>query len=263
MSATELAPDNHVSNLAYFYWGSTTSAMSSTMVGFKNGITISGEKYHLPSMKEWVGVVGNTSWGEDPYIGYGNGIFLDRAEDVAWGVTNSSGTYSYEVNQAFYSDYDYSNTASRIGYGLRFRERVNSTTVNGKFTCAYRYEYVDYADEVGNAATYIKVKYIGANQNVSIDDINSEAWWNSITPDFERIFPATGHMRTTAGNYPKGTFSTASGGTNQNERGYYWSCDKKDATNAYSMKPHETGTYGWAQDVPTYSFTVRLFKDAE
>ena len=261
MSATEMAPDNHVSNLAYFYWGTNTSTMSTNISNFNKGITISGNKYHLPSKKEWVGVIGNSTWGESSYIGYGRGTCSDQEENCAWGVKNSNGTYSYDVDRSFYNDYDYSNTTARIGYGLRFRERINGATVNGLYTCAYRYEYVDNATEVGNATTYVKVKYIGANQNVSIATISNEAWWNSITPDCARTFPATGHKGTTAQDWPKGTFSKETDGTKQNERGYYWSCDKKDGSDIYSMKAHETGTYGWASDVPSYTFTVRLFKD--
>lgn len=264
MSKTEMAPNNHVSNIAYFYWGTNTSTMSPELTTFKNGITINDVKYHLPSKKEWVGLVGNTTYGDYPNnIGYGNGSYSDRVEEVAWGVTNNSGTYSYDVDRSFYNDYDYTTTPSKIGYGLRFRERVNSTTVNGRYTCAYRYEYVDNDDDVGNAATYLKVKYIGANQIITIETIKTEEWWNSITPDFELTFPATGHKNITTQYWPAGSFSKATGGTSQNERGYYWSCDKADGTNAYSMKPHDYGIFGWATDVPGYTFTVRLFKDAE
>jgi len=250
MSATEMAPNHQVSKTAYFRWGTSTSTMTSTMQSFKNGITISGQKYHLPSTKELSSILAGTN------VSYGNGSYLNQEEAIAWGVTNTNGSYTYEVDRTFYSDYEFP-ASTKIGYALRLRE----STGNGIYTCAYRYQYNSTDSETGNGSTRIKIIYIGEDPSVTLETINKEAWWNGRNADVEIVFPNTGHKSRGSSDLPAGSF-TSSGGYQQTEA-YAWSTDVYSSTYIRCAKIYQWGPNALASDYPDYLFTVRLFKDKE
>ena len=280
-SATSFATDNTPEKSMYFSWKSSTAASggvgtvawTSAKTDIQNmikGTAVPG--YHLPSKAEWCSVVApyyaqttsntDTSMGGDTgiRITYKVGQHTGLSETVAWGVTNSSGTYTYEVNQVFYNDYNCPNDAAHetIGYGLRFKDDAST---NGEYTCAYRYEYKASDAAVGgtnHASLTIKVIYVGADPSVTIATISDESWWAS--PDYTLVLPACGYSNYTNGsNQNPGYYSSATAPAN----GYYWSATARDASYVHSMLFYPSSVYGnhWSQ--PGYGFSVRLFADKD
>ena len=269
-TATTMATDNNPNNSAYFYWGANISTPSTNMGNFINGMALVG--YHLPSKAEWCSIVAPYSTGaNDTSMGgsdaqritYKNGLHTNLSETVAWGVTNNNGVYSFDVNQVFYNDYNCPNDVAHtyIGYGLRFKELSGGNYVNGQYTCAYRYEYKAADTSVGGGASLtINVIYVGANPNITISTISDESWW--LYPEFTIILPACGNSGNNSGDYPAGSYSSASiSGKNV---GAYWSATVKngDASNIHYMYFSSTYVYGNSWHIPARASSIRLFKDA-
>ena len=264
-TATAMATDNNPTNSAYFYWGSNTSTPATNMSKFIKGTALTG--YHLPSKAEWCSIVApyyagsnDSSMGgsDNQRITYKRGSSSNLSETVAWGVTNNNGTYSYDVNQVFYNDYNCPNDPAHtyIGYGLRFKEKSGSNYVNGQYTCAYRYEYkTSDSNAGGQKSLTIQVKYVGANAGITISTISNESWWTS--PDFTVVIPACGHKGNNSSDYAAGSYSSAS----DTAHGCYWSATARDASYVHDMGFSTSAVYGnsWAQ--PGYGFSVRLFAD--
>jgi len=262
---TAMATDNNPTNSAYFYWGSNTSTPASNMSKFIKGTALTG--YHLPSKAEWCSIVApyyagsnDSSMGgsDNQRITYKRGSSSNLSETVAWGVTNNNGTYSYDVNQVFYNDYNCPNDAAHtcIGYGLRFKEKSGSNYVNGQYTCAYRYEYkTSDSDAGGQKSLTVQVKYVGANAGITISTISNESWWTS--PDFTVVIPACGHKGNNSSDYAAGSYSSAS----EPASGYYWSATARDASYVHDMAFHPSVVAGNNWNHPGHGFSVRLFKD--
>ena len=276
-TATTMATDNLKSHSMYFCWNestatnggvgtvSWTSAKANIQAMIK-GTAVPG--YHLPSKAEWCSVVApNIAGSDDTSMGgstgqritYKRGSSSNLSETVAWGVTNSNGTYTYDVNQVFYNDYNCPNDAAHtyIGYGLRFKELNGGNYVNGQYTCAYRYEYKSADVSVGGGASLtIQVKYVGANADITISTISNESWWN--LPDFSVVFPACGYSP-----YPNGSDQNAGWGpANSPETGFYRSATVKDASYVFYMNFHNVSVSSNNSGLPGHGFSVRLFKDA-
>ena len=194
-------------------------------------------------------------------IKYMNGQHTNLSETVAWGVTNNNGTYSYDVNQVFYNDYNCPNDAAHtyIGYGLRFKELSGGNYVNGQYTCAYRYEYKSADASVGGGASLtIQVKYVGTDTSITISTISDESWWTS--PDYTLVLPACGYSKpVNACNQAPGYYSSATGQSG----GYYWSATARDASLVFSMRFYSSHVHGNNSHLPGHGFPVRLFKDVE
>ena len=274
-TATQMAADNLKSHSGYFCWN--TSTANSGGVGTPSdwahgakaniqamimGTAVAG--YHLPSKAEWCSVVApyygssndsDMSGSDGERIKYKNGQHTGLTERVAWGVTNNNGTYTYDVDQVFYNDYNCPNDAADtyIGYGLRFKPTASTY---GQYTCAYRYEYKSADASVdGGASLTIQVKYVGTNTSITISTISNESWWTS--PDFTVVLPACGYSPFSNGSDQAAGWSA----TNQ-DYGYYWSATARDASYVRTMTfrtSYVLGNY-WGQ--PGYGFSVRLFKDA-
>ena len=272
-STTEFAADNNASSSMYFSWNNSTASSGGVgtvawtsakadIQNFINGTAVHG--YHLPSKAEWCSVVApyyastyDTSMGgaDGKRITYNNGQNLGLTETVAWGVTNASGTYTYEVSQVFYNDYNCPSAAT-IGYGLRFKDDAST---NGEYTCAYRYEYKASDASVGGGASLtISVIYVGADPSVTISTISAEGWWAS--PDYTLVLPACGYSPYTNGsNQAPGYYSSASGPA----YGYYWSATPRDESSVWYMYFYPSSVYGNYWYRPGSGFSVRLFADKE
>ena len=275
-SATAFAADNYASSSMYFSWNSSAASSGGVGGGPKadiqamiNGTAVAG--YHLPSKAEWCSIIApyyaQTTSNTDTSMG-GNtgervtfkvGQHTNMSETLAWGVTNDNGSYSYEVNQVFYNDYNCPNDAAHtyIGYGLRFKELDGGNYVNGDYTCGYRYEYKTADASVGGGASLtVMVKYVGGDQGVTISTVSDENWWAS--PDFTLVLPACGYSPyTNACNQNPGYYSSAS----TSAVGYYWSATARDASFVHYMyffPSYVVGNY-WLR--PGYGFSVRLFAD--
>lgn len=275
-SATAFAADNNASSSAYFCWNNSsassggvgTVAWTSAKANIQNfikGTAVSG--YHLPSKAEWCSVVApyyagsnDSSMGgaDGKRIVYKVGQNLNLTEQVAWGVTNNNGTYSYEVEGTFYNDYNCPNDAvhATIGYGLRFKPTAST---NGEYTCAYRYEYKDADASVGGGASLtVKVVYVGADQSVTIATISDEAWWTN--PDYTLVLPACGYSPyTSPADHNPGYYSSATSPA----YGYFWSATPRDASLVWAMHFHPSLVNGNNWGYPGYGFSVRLFADKE
>ena len=226
------------------------------------GTAVAG--YHLPSKAEWCSVVApyygssydsDMGGGDGERIKYKNGQHTGLTERVAWGVTNNNGTYTYDVDQVFYNDYNCPNDAAHtyIGYGLRFKPTASTY---GQYTCAYRYEYKSADASVGGGASLtIQVKYVGTNTSITISTISNESWWTS--PDFTVVLPACGYSPYTNGSDQAAGWASASGPA----YGCYWSATARDASYVHSMHFRTSDVYGnhWSQ--PGHGFSVRLFAD--
>ena len=270
-TATSMATDNLKSHSGYFCWNN--SAASSGGVGTPSdwskakaniqamikGTAVAG--YHLPSKAEWCSVVapyyagsydGSMGGSDGQRISYNQGQHTGLSETVAWGVTNSSGTYTYEVNQVFYNDYNCPSSAT-IGYGLRFKDDAST---NGEYTCAYSYEYKSADASVGGGASLtIKVTYVGADAGVTISTISDESWWAS--PDFTVVLPACGYSSYSNGIDQAAGWSSAF----YPAYGYYWSATARDASYVHNMSFYPSYVNGNEWNPPGYGFSVRLFKD--
>lgn len=263
-SASVMATDNHVYNSAYFYWGSNNTTPSAKMRNFINGTALQG--YHLPSIEEWCSII--APYGDR--IDWEGGIHTDMSETVAWGVTNNNtnstwsvDNYTYKVNRVFYNDYNCPDdgTHDTTGYGLRFREKDGSSYLNGIYTCGYRYEYKQNDSSVGAASLTVKVKYVGADQGVTIYTISNDSWWE--TPDFTVVIPACGHKGYTSADYEAGQ-STYNSVTSSKLAGVYWSATKvQDSDNTHQMHFATSGVAGDNSTQPSRSESVRLFRDAD
>ncbi len=272
-TATSMATDNLKSHSGYFCWN--TSKASSGGVGTPSdwskakaniqamikGTAVAG--YHLPSKAEWCSVVApyygssndsDMSGGDGVRITYKNGQHTGLTERVAWGVTNNNGTYTYDVDQVFYNDYNCPNDAAHtyIGYGLRFKPTASTY---GQYTCAYRYEYKSADASVGGGASLtIQVKYVGTNTSITISTISNESWWTS--PDFTVVLPACGNSPNSNGSDQAAGWSSAS----NTATGYYWSATARDASYVRLMS-FGTNVAGNNMHLPGHGFSVRLFKD--
>lgn len=263
--ASHMATADVPSQTAYFTWN-----VPATLNAFKNGTAVSG--YHLPTKRELGSIFPpyrsynstNTSVDTDildpegPRIATGIGKKLNMGEIVAWGVTNNNGSYSFDVNQTFYNDYNSPDDADHIYtyYGLRFREKDGSIYKNGRYTCAYRYQYYSDATNTANNYLTVKVKYVGFNQSIDIDVISDEGWWSSW--DFMKSFAVTGSGPTdgqyhAAGSYPN---------TTAQERIYFQSCTPISSGYWCTILGPSLFMVGEAATT-SYSFPVRLFKDAD
>ncbi len=278
-TATTMATDNLKSHSGYFSWNYYSEGTNGASLGPKpniqamiNGTALKG--YHLPSKAEWCSVIAPDVTGtKDPSMGgssgqritYKNGLHTNLSETVAWGVKNnntsstySDNNYSYAVNQVFYNDYYCPNDATHtyIGYGLRFKEKSGSNYVNGKYTCAYRYEYKTSDASVGGGASLtIKVTYVGANAGITISTVSSESWWS--TSNFTVLLPACGFsICNNACDQPAGW----AGGADPTA-GTYWSATVRDATWISYMAFASSLVDGNRFNYSGYGFSIRLFKD--
>ena len=273
-TATTMATANTKAQSGYFCWN--TSKASSGGVGTPSdwskakaniqamikGTAVAG--YHLPSKAEWCSVVApyygssydsDMGGGDGERIKYKNGQHTGLTERVAWGVTNNNGTYTYDVDQVFYNDYNCPNDAAHtyIGYGLRFKPTASTY---GQYTCAYRYEYKSADASVGGGASLtIQVKYVGTNTSITISTISNESWWTS--PDFTVVLPACGYSPYSNGSDQAAGWSSAS----YTAHGYYWSATARDASYVRNMNFRTSDVRGNSWNPPGGGFSVRLFAD--
>ena len=274
-SPTAFAADNNASSSMLFSWNATeTNANAGPKEDIQamiNGTAVTG--FHLPSVYEWMSILApyyatgsagamiDVDGSDGQRIYYRNGQHLNMGETVAWGVTNNNGTYSYEVNRKFYNDYNCPDDAAHtyIGYGLRFKDKINDNYVNGIYTCGYRYEYKAADTSVGGGSSLtVMVKYVGSNQNVTLSTISDESWWSS--PDFTLVLPACGFLPSTnAGNQNPGYYSSLT--DYQKSFGYYWSATQRDGSYVFNVTfcSEYVNCDNWHN--PGRSFSVRLFKD--
>lgn len=276
-SDTEFAADNNVMSSAYFCWNNSSAtsdgvgpvawtSAKENIQNFIKGTAVPG--YHLPSKAEWCSVIAPNYAGTDDTAMSGNtderitykvGQHTGLTEEVAWGVTNNNGAYSYEVEGPFYNDYNCPDEEehARIGYGLRFKPTAST---NGEYTCAYRYEFKTTDASVGGMeiSLTVKVVYVGADQSVSIETISNEAWWTN--PDYTLVLPACG--RTSYNNpadHNPGYYDSAGG----RPSGCYWSATPRDASSVWGMHFNSSYVSGNYSAYPGYGYPVRLFADKE
>lgn len=276
-TATTMAEDDDVENSAYFYWGTNASTPTENIKRFINGTALSG--YHLPSKLEWCSIIPPQSGADlDPDIGGASGTRLEfrqailnynLSERIAWGVTNNNtsstwsvNNYSYEVDRVFYNDYNCPNDPQHyyIGYALRFKDKIGDNYVNGRYTCAFRYEYIPDDSSVGSAALLIKIKYVGANAGITVLTLNDEeeyGFWHS--PDYTLKIPACRLVGLDSQDHPAGSYSTD---LPYPGIAYYWTASP-DGTNCFHMCFNSNRLYGNRSFQYGFSISVRLFKDAE
>lgn len=146
-------------------------------------ITINGEKYHLPTSAEWLGVFGE--W-ESVYYDK-NAVLTNRPELVE----------VRGVKRAYTSDYKNVKTPGRaITYALRFKDTEN------KMLTAYKYTRIGNFDRaaVFTPAEYpyieVRARHLGAGTSYQLDDIAQESFWSTDTHrDVVRKFPTTGYNK--------------------------------------------------------------------
>jgi hypothetical protein len=128
--------------------------------------TIDGVTYHLPSYKEWSGIV--------PVNGYVRFIDDNPRNNVGENVTVAGTSFSG------WSDFRYV-SADKVTYALRFK--------GSGIVSAWRYQYVS-----DGMNTHMKITSRNVyGQTVIIDEIAQESYWSSNTNnDYVRYFPASG-----------------------------------------------------------------------
>lgn len=274
-TATSMATDNLISHSMYFCWNTSNNTNTTPKANIQkmiNGTAVTG--YHLPSKAEWCSIIppyyadSNNGGSDGIRIVYKRGMSTNLSETVGWGVVNNNtsstyttASYSFDVLQTFYNDYNCPNDDihTYIGYALRFKELSGGNYVNGQYTCAYRYEYKPSSDVVGGtnkASLIIKVIYVGANPNITITTISDESWWTS--PEYTVVLPAGGYSPGTNNTDQPASFYSS---TTSPQSGFYWT-----ATTANSPSIHRIGFStpnidGNGSAPGGYGFYIRLFKD--
>ena len=277
-TATTFATANNRDQSMYFSWnnyaGNNSYGRKANIQAMVQGTAISG--YHLPSVLEWMSVVppyyvtSSTGSQTEVYgpdgnngtdgsrISSNNGTHLNMRERVCWGVSNSNGTYTYDVNEMFYNDYNSPNSPIKA-YAIRFKQKINGDIKNAQYTCANRYEYKSSDSSIGGGPSFtIMMNYIGANQEIDINTISDELWWES--PDYTIVLPACGcspaenHVDRNAGWWSN---------ANSKEYCYYWSATASNKDSQSSFNILISGNYCIGNNMGStgYGFNIRLFKD--
>ena len=271
-TATAMAADNLKSHSMYFSWSSSsTLTPKADIQAMINGTAVPG--YHLPSKAEMCSVIAPFfGAAKDPSMGgdnnvrmtYGGGQHLNMKERLAWGMVNANTSstwtdenYTYIVDKDFYNDYNCPSGIGSVGYALRFKDMDGSDYVNGLYTCAYRYEYKATDTTIGSVPSLtVKVIYVGPDSSITISTISNESWWSA--PEYTVVFPGFGY--------------TAADGANKNpgytpvydtSYGCYWLASKYNASWASYMNFNASYVHGNNANLPTYGFSIRLFKDGD
>lgn len=272
-----MAADNTPQTSAYFRWQTAYDK-------FASRVTVAGYSgyYHLPSCKEWMSIIPPhyTANGDGNVAAFfpnisgspGDRLFFENhtephtglTEEIAWGAYWNGSSYSYDVDAVFYADYYCPQGLGTIGYGLRFKP---SSSANGRYTCAYRYEYKASDVAVSNRPSLtISVKYVGANQAININTLNDESstgFWK--TSDFSILLPVIGHMGSGNRDWQSGSFNVST--INYPESAWYWASTLKESGSggrAFCIAiTTNMGLRGNTYNNVGDCFTVRLFKDAE
>ena len=268
-----MATDNTVQTSAYFIWNTANSMFSGRVsVAHYSGY------YHLPSCKEWMSVIApwytinkdgnnNDVSASFPNI---NGYAGDRisfgthtaahtglSEEIAWGAHWNGSSYSYDVDGIFYGDYYSPTTNPTVCYSLRLKP---TATTNGRYTCAYRYEYKSSDSDTGGAPSLtVKVKYVGFDQSIDIDKVCDESWWTSV--DFTLVFPGGGREEDGNIDRPSGYYSSS---IDLPQYGYYYSSTVRisEISSFYFSYCHANAAGNNWNNIK-FAQSVRLFKDAE
>jgi len=131
-------------------------------------ITISGQRYHLPSFEEWSSIAPSTAW-----VYYGvNNSYDNRSETVT--VAGNI----YTMTSDFRND-----SANKTTYALRYK--------GTHLISAWKYEYFGY----GTNNCHLKITSRSVyGQTITVDQIADASFWNTNTEnDIVRYFPASGN----------------------------------------------------------------------
>lgn len=205
----------------YGYYFSYSDAVSK----FKDGVTIEGVTYHLPSKEEWMAIVPTYSGGFYPQFS-SSFSKMDQTEKVKIG------------NQEIDCKQDLKCSDGKVCYALRFK--------GTDYESAWKYEWTTDGGKNGLKITSVG---IGKNSGKTIDDIMKPDFWTTIKSAVEgRFLPAAGDR--------SGSGSSAS--NNEGSGGRYWSSSAKGSSNAWYLR-FNSSYAPVSDDSQSYGFSVRLF----
>ena len=282
-----VAPVNIGANETVFAvnnWSTTCCYMSwyeARFLGFdlyslkKDGLTVDGKSYHIPSRYEWSSILPP----EAGILDFRNELTVNDKSDanvkfcVESSHTNQSSdadyTHHVTAESGWTSDYKSMGDATADGhpgtaYALRFK--------NSDYCCAYRYDLIKTTSSnmwlTGNASgktsLVIRVIYLGQSTSESIETIAAKGddYWNSNT-DFTVSLPVCGS------NYAACNPGQIAYGTYQ-DNGYYISATVYSGYTHYSAiinvpwstsHNNDYATYACYTGLGDYGINVRMFRD--
>ncbi|MGI6815480.1 hypothetical protein ACFX5L_11245 [Bacteroides sp. KG123] len=177
--------DSHDNTQSGYYSFQSNSGMIDFNTAVFSDGTLLKDKYHLPTIEEWTGIVGysSTGWYDTPQL------VQTHLEPVAFGNTRKTYTTEFQT------------PGNGIAYALRFKPAtVQSQTGyppagDSNVLCAYRYERVGDMQVEDNPTDRLTVSvvYLGPNSTETITSISNESWWQARSSEtISRVFPACG-----------------------------------------------------------------------
>ncbi len=188
-------------------------------------ITITNQKYHLPTQNEWRGI-----------IPVANTLFFQTT-----GTTNNQSEYVVSDGVARTETADYLSLGNNIGYAIRHK---SSYEKNVRLT-AYRYEHKDNPN--GGKILKMTCRYLGSGSSTTINDIADESYWAQNTGN-DKVF-----------EFPLAGFSTYGVGS----EGAYWSSSiiSNTSVNVWNFSITANGLRLNSTLNKERKCAVRLFKD--
>lgn len=217
----------------------------------KNGLTVDGIHYHLPSNAEWLSIVppsGNLAFTTEQIK---TGVSDSGVKfEVTTSKSSNTSDADYTFGQSLSSTSDYYSNGSGTVYALRFK--------GTNYCCAYRYDYLSNSSAAnialtGNRGGYsllIRVIYIG-NANKTQAELMALDWDH---PEFKITLPCSGYQGV---GTPAGT---GWGGSMSGGYGYYWSATTSTSGH-YGLYIYNGGAYSSNNWSNANSYSVRLFRD--
>lgn len=194
-----------------------------------NNITIAG--YHLPSRKEWAGIVpeiANSGVTAKVLFPSNSGIYNNYSENVQ------------VQGETFNTNNSYDNNGDNVSYGLRY---MGPAIMH--YRSAWKYEY--FPDATG-ARTYMKITCRNVSPALSLSNISNAAFWSSNNQyDVIRYFPASGYKDSNGTLYSKGNSS------------YFCSSDRDLYNDSYTMTFTNSRAYTMYFNNDSNLISARLF----
>ncbi len=267
------APNNRPYNSSY-YNAATATNFFSTFSAYEISSTGKGfNTWHLPNVDELIGILPPyyTTSGEGGApidVDGADGTramfqtsisnYTGRGERMAWGKKSTG----YLVSQKFYNEYYSAGGASnRLCYAIRYKDSDGGMGKGyGIYTTAFRYEFrADYPSS-GYAALIIRWRWLGADSEIKITDINKESYWSIW--DGEVVLPIAGYYTNNIA-FKEASSANWNAASQKNEYGYWWSSTTHNATMRHMGLACTSHINGSSYTYSTYALSVRLFADAE
>ena len=201
--------------------GSGFFTFDEAVAQFKEGITIDGTKYHLPSKQEWLSIV--PEYARQDYVNFDLDVTFDNVSETV--VINGATVTSTN---------DYRGNVNGIAYALRFK--------GTKWLSAWRYEFTKV-----DGVQVLKITTRPVESSVKIEDVMKPAFWEANTEmNAVRLFPACGFTlkgeKRSVGSY-----------------GYYWSYSDDGPGYGWAMNFRNTMADVYAE-YGKKGMAIRLFR---